>query len=128
MARAALAVTELVPNGRIARPAGVAGTTDGHSISGVEAEELFLEVTIATATTTVSVKAGDYPPALESVQGDEVFSLAVGSHILGPFTSGRVQKDTTRDGSGNVVDGQIWVDYGTPANVTIAALHLPRTA
>jgi hypothetical protein len=126
MARAKLTVTELVPNGSLAQPAGTTGTTDGHYIEGVEAAELVLHVTIATATTTVTVKAGDYPPALESLQGDLSLSLATGSHFIGPFTSGRFQKDST--GAGTDADGQIWLDYGTAANVTVRALHVPRTA
>lgn len=126
MARAKLTVTELVPNGSISQPAGTTGVTDGHYIEGVEAAELLLRVVVATATTTVTVTAGDYPPALESLQGDLSLSLATGSYLLGPFTSGRFQKDST--GAGTDADGQIWVDYGTAANVTITALHVPRTA
>lgn len=116
MARTALAVTELTPNSRVARPAGVVGIADGHLVTGYLPEELFLQVVIATAETDVTVAAGANPPALESAA--QVFTCAIGSHLLGPFTSGKVAQ----------ADGSIHIDYETPANVTVAAVHVPRTA
>jgi hypothetical protein len=125
MARTALAVTPLNPNTSTAQPAGVVGITDGHLIDtnlrtkindDTKPEHLLLRVTIATATTTVTIKAGDYPPALAAGLGDSVNSLAVGSHFIGPFESGRFLQS----------DGQVHIDYSTPANVTIAALRVPR--
>lgn len=123
MARTELAVTELAPNGAIDAPAGVAGTADGHFVSGehfngpgAQPEELVLEVTVATAATDVTVVGGAYPPSIAAGQGDAVFTLATGSHRLGPFESGRFTQ----------ADGTLHVDYETAANVTIAAVHVPR--
>ncbi|MDN5860908.1 MAG: hypothetical protein L0H84_20070 [Pseudonocardia sp.] len=116
MARTALTVTEQAPNGRVTRPAGVVGITDGHSVTGYQPEELYLQVVVATAETDVTVKAGANPPALEAA--DQVFACAIGDHLIGPFTSGKVAQ----------TDGSIHVDYETPANVTVAAVHVPRTA
>ena len=119
MARTALTITKLAPNNATAKPAGVAGAADGHFITGVESEELFILVTVATGTTVLTVKAGESPVAVESVQGDAALSLPVGTHLVGPLTSGRFQRN----------DGTIWLDYATPANFSaIAPIHLPRTA
>lgn len=125
MARTELVVTDLVPNSSIVRPTGVAGTVDGHYINtnvraaindDVKPEHLLLDITIANATTDVTLKAGDYPPALAAVAGDLTRSLAVGSHVVGPFESGRFLRR----------DGRVWLDYATPANVVVRAYRVPR--
>jgi hypothetical protein len=125
MARTALTVQALGPNAATAQPAGVVGQADGHYVDtnvrttindDVKLEHLLLHVTVATATTTVTVRAGDYPPALDADRGDLVASLPVGSHFIGPFTSSRFLKTS----------GQVHIDYGTPANVTVRALRVPR--
>jgi hypothetical protein len=116
MARTALAVTALTPNGRTSEPAGVVGIADGHLVTGVLPEELYLQVVVTLAATDVTIKAGANPPALESAA--QVHTCAIGSHYIGPFTSGKVGQ----------ADGSIHIDYQTPANVTIAAVHVPRTA
>lgn len=117
MARTALTVDELSPNNAADQPDGTSGNADGHSVDAVP-EELLLRVVIANAETDVTVLAGANPPALEAGQGDLVATLAVGSHLIGPFTSGRFSQ----------ADGTVHVDYETAANVTITALHMPRTA
>lgn len=117
MARTELSLSKLTTNARVDQPAGVAGNTDGHFVVDAVPEETVLRVVIATATTNVIVKAGVYPPALASGQGDLTFSCAIGSHLIGPFDSSRVLRG----------DGRMHVDYGTAANVTITALHAPRT-
>jgi hypothetical protein len=81
-------------------------------------EEVFLRVVTATATTNVTIKAGNYPPALSSGQGDLTFACTVGTAFLGPFTGARFLQS---DGTLNVVSG-------TPANTTITAFRMPRTA
>lgn len=125
MARTVLTVTPLSPNAATAQPAGVAGTVDGHYIdtnlrttinNDTKPEHLLLHVTIANATTDVTIKAGTYPPALDALQGDLVATLPIGSHFIGPFASGRFLKS----------NGQVHVDYATPANVTVRALRVPR--
>lgn len=114
MARTDLTATPLAANGAVAQPGGVAGAADGHRVHGVMPEELILHVTIANAATTVEVKAGAKPPALETRPISE--KLPVGTHLLGPFTSAHVVQ----------ADGSVHVDYETPANVTVAALAVPR--
>lgn len=116
MARTALIPTVTVANGKVARPAGTVGIADGHLVADVPAEQLLLQVVVATAETDVTIKAGAKPPALEAAA--QVHVCAIGAHLLGPFTSGQV----------NQADGSIHIDYETPANVTIAAIRVPRTA
>jgi hypothetical protein len=119
---ATYALSTLVPNGTLADPAGTvtgAGTnnvtTNG---AGVNVEEIFLRVVTATGTTNVTIKAGAYPPALSAGQGDLTFACTVGTCFLGPFTGARFLQ---ADGTLNVVSG-------TPANTTITAFRMPRTA
>jgi len=125
MARTALTATTLGPNAATAQPSGTTGTTDGHYVdtntrtninNDVKPEHMLLHVTVATATSTVTVKAGDYPPALAAGLGDLTASLAVGSHFIGPFESGRFLQS----------DGKIHIDYGTPANTTTRVYRIPR--
>lgn len=126
MARTALPATRLVPNSGQVNPAGASGFVDGHYVDlnartgvldQVELEECFLEFTVATATTNVTVKAGEYPPALANGLGDLVYSATVGSHKIGPLESGRFVRR----------NGQVWIDYQTPANVSgIRFTQVPR--
>jgi len=119
---ATYALSQLVPNGLLADPAGTLTGAGNNSVTtsgaGVRAGEVILRVVTATATTTVTVKAGTYPPALSSGQGDLVFSCPVGTSWLGPFTGARVEQS---DGTLNVVSA-------TPANTTITAFRVPRNA
>lgn len=117
---ATIAVVSLVPNTNIAQPAPAAmDATNIISTQDVPMEEIFLRVVVATAPTTVTVKGGDNPPALAAGQGDLVLTaLAVGTHFVGPLTSSRFIQS----------DGTLNVDSATPANTTITAIHMPRTA
>lgn len=119
---ATYALNALVANGTLADPSGTvtgAGsnpvTTSGN---GVMPEEVFLRVVTATATTNVTIKAGTYPPALSAGQGDLTFACTVGTAFLGPFTGARFLQS----------DGTLTVVSGTPANTTITAFRMPRTA
>lgn len=114
MARTDLPAVALTANGRIAQPAGTAGNTDGHRVTGVIPERLLLRVVVANATTVMTVKKGAKPPALEAV--DLPYSLAVGSHLIGPFTSAQVAQ----------ADGTMWLDYATAANFTVTPLAIPK--
>jgi len=114
MARTDLTVAQLVPNGVLAKPAGVVGTTDGHRVAGIKPEQLLLQVVVATAEIDLTIAAGVSPPALESQA--QVHVLAIGTHYVGPFTSAEVAQ----------ADGSVWINYETPANATIAALRVPR--
>jgi hypothetical protein len=117
---ATIAVTELVPNANIVQPTPSAMTaTNIISTQDTPLEEIVLQIVVATAPTTVTVKGGDNPPALAAGQGDLVLtSLAVGTHFVGPFTSARFIQS----------DGTLNVDSATSANTTLSALHMPRTA
>jgi hypothetical protein len=119
---ATYALNSLVPNGQLPLPAGVATGAGNNNVTtngaGVMPEEIFLLVVTATATTNVTIKAGAYPPALSSGQGDLVLSTVVGSAFLGPFTGARFLQ---ADGTLNIVSA-------TPANTTVTAFRVPRTA
>lgn len=116
---ATIALSSLVPNSNLAAPPQTASTaTNIVSTAGVPLEEILVKAVVTTATTVVTVKAGDSPPATAAGQGDAALSLAVGTHYVGPFTSARFLQS----------DGTLNVDVATPANVTLAAIRMPRTA
>lgn len=117
---ATIALSPLVPNSNIVQPTPAAmDATNIISTAAVQLEEVVLRVVIATAATTITIVAGDNPPALAAGQGDLVLTnLAVGTHLIGPFTSARFQQS----------DGVLNVNSGTSANSTLTALHMPRTA
>src|SRR5690242_5315737 len=116
MAYTDLAATALVANDKIAQPAGTAAVAGGHRITGVVPERLLLRVVIATATSTLTVAAGDKPPALEAKA--QAYSLGVGTHLIGPFSSAQVRQS----------DGTVLLDYGTAANTTVTPLAIPKVA
>ena len=116
---ATIAVTALSPNAGTAAPSQTAsGSTNIVSTASTPLEEIVIKAVVTTATTNVTVKAGDHPPALSAGQGDLVVAATVGTHYIGPFTSARFLQS----------DGTLNVDVATAANVTLAALRLPRTA
>lgn len=120
MARTAVTVTELVPNGSVADPATTAiDPTNGHVISGANLEELYLRINATFAgAKNYTIKAGANPPALEAGQGDLVIAINNAVKVVGPFSS---QRFAQKDGSLNV-------DVEAAATGTIAAVHVPRTA
>jgi hypothetical protein len=121
---ATVALSKFVPNSSLADPAGTtlaAGTnpvTPTASLPGSVVEEVVLRVVTATATTALTVKAGSYPPALSSGQGDLVVSCSVGTTWVGPLNSARFLQS----------DGTVSLTSATPANQTVTAFWLPRTA
>lgn len=116
---ATFALASFVPNGALAQPTPAATDATNIVLAGaVNLDEVMLRAVVATATTSITVKAGDNPPALAAGQGDLVVAAAVGTHLIGPFTSARFAQS----------DGTLNVNVATPANVTLTALHLPRTA
>jgi hypothetical protein len=121
MARTALTVTEMTPNGQIADPAGTAvDPTNGHIVNApVNLEELYFEINSTFAgAKTFTFKAGVYPPALASGQGDLVVTLNAAVGIVGPLTSARFMQ----------ADGSVWIDVAAAATGTIKVIHMPRTA
>ena len=126
MARTELLVTKRAGNGSVAQPVAQNGNVDGHFVDcrkrttindDVKPELLTLTVVVSTATTNVTVKAGNGPSSgIENVRGDLVLALPVGTHEIGPFSSGRHLRE----------DGRLWIDVQTPANVTFRPYVLPR--
>jgi hypothetical protein len=114
MAYTDLAATPVVANAALAQPTGTTGVAGGHRITGVIPERLLLRVVVANATTVLTVAAGENPPALESKA--QAYSLAVGTHFVGPFSSAQVRQ----------ADGTVKLDYATAANFTVTPLALPK--
>jgi hypothetical protein len=120
MARTAVAYSSLVGNSSLADPAGTtADPTNGHTIAASEPERTLLRIkNTDTGAHNVTIKAGTYPPALASVQGDLIVSCPASSTIwLGPFESGRfIQKD-----------GSLNVDLAAGTAGTVTAFLVPRS-
>lgn len=116
----ALAVTALIENDKVAAPSQVALTTDATyqaaPIARIAARGIILKIVVATAATTVTIQAGDSPPALAAGSGDLVFtSLATGTYYV-MLESGRFLQS----------DGTIQIKAATAANVTVAVLQIPK--
>lgn len=127
MARTAVPYSNLVANGELADPAGTAvtsGAGNGGQIPDVSPnrrqsvpELTILRISNASGSTgTATVKAGSYPPALASGQGDLTSSNILTATVrwMGPFESGRFLQ----------ADGSIIVE--TTQNMTITAFKVPR--
>ena len=120
MATTPVPYTNLVANDDIANPAGTA-VTAGAGNGGLVADA-HPEVTIIRAANasggagTVTVKAGDYPPAIAAGQGDLTSASIAngGSAFLGPFESGRFLRN----------DGSMIIE--TSVAMTLTAFRVPR--
>lgn len=133
MARVNVPLTSQVPNGSVVTtPSG--GTpgdaTDGHvvAVSGLwpapTLEEITLRVTNGATDAEITVLAGSNPPALEAGLGDLVATVAANTtRDFGPFSSGRFLQDATDDDAAG-----LWVDIDDATNVTVMAVHTPRSA
>lgn len=117
MARTTATVTSFsTSSADVADPAGTAlvPATDG-VVSGYPLEEIVLRVSTGEDATTVTVIAGDSPPALSAGQGDEVVAMTSASAVfIGPFESARFAQS----------NGNLHVDVSTTA--TVSAFHMPR--
>lgn len=125
------AVTPLagVPNGSaLEAPTTIDATlvTNGVTINAAKPELLVLRVNnTAVAAKNVTIKAGDYPLAIASGQGDLVISVgASATRWLGPFESGRFLKRT--DDGGTVKTGSLFVDFETGTTGSMQAFSVPR--
>jgi hypothetical protein len=82
MARATVAVTDLVRNSSVASPAGTAIDATNHhalTVGTTPCQRLIIRVTNTTASTkAATIKAGDNPPADAAGQGDLSVSLTAG--------------------------------------------------
>ncbi|AUI56789.1 hypothetical protein [Amycolatopsis sp. BJA-103] len=122
MARTAVTYSNLVGNGSLADPAGTAlnpGAGNGHTIANADAERTLLRVTNTHSSAhNVTLKAGTYPPAIASGQGDVVVAVPANTGVawIGPFESGRFLQN----------DGSVLVDVETAHAGTITAFRLPK--
>lgn len=115
-----IVLNDLTPNGSIAAPTaqildtGTVAVTIETSVTS-DMDRIVLEVTNthATSTLTVTLKAGDDPPAFRQALGDVVsanLAAVNGRRIFGPFESGRFAQN----------DGKLQVTF-TPSAGTITA-------
>lgn len=119
MATTAVPYSNLLPNADIADPAGTAvssGAGNGGQIADAEPELTVLRAVNGTGGSgTITLLAGDYPPAIAAGQGSKAFTVAAGaSRWLGPFESGRFLQN---DGS---------VIFETSVAMTVTAFRVPR--
>lgn len=120
MARTAVPLTDLTTATSVADPAGTtADPTNGHTITGVRPEVLVLRVrnTSAGAVNAI-VKAGTFPLAESSGQGDLTVSVAAtsGSVFIGPLESARFLQN----------DGSISLDLGAGFTGNVTAFKVNR--
>jgi hypothetical protein len=121
MATTQLTYTNLPPNSGVVNPTGttlVAAPTNDMQLANAVPEQTVLRVLNNDDDTalTLTVKAGDSPPALAAGQGDLAVTVAFGTtHFIGPFESGRFIQS----------DGSMMITSSTTTG-TIAVLKVPR--
>lgn len=120
MATTAVPYSDFVANDDVANPAGTsvtAGAGNGGQVANAQPELTVIRAANASGGAgTVTVKAGDYPPALAAGLGDLTSaSIATGaSAFLGPFESGRFLQN----------DGSLIIE--TSVAMTLTAFRVPR--
>lgn len=120
MARTAVSYSAWVANSNLADPAGTSlDITNDHVINAAKPELTVLRVTNTHGSShVVTIKAGDYPPALAAGQGDLTVTVAAttGVQWIGPFESGRFLQS----------NGTMEIDIEAAHTGTITAFLLPR--
>lgn len=94
--------------------------TNGVTIANARPERLLIRVANTEGSTnTVTVKAGDNPPALRAGQGDLVVTVAAtsGVQFIGPLESDKYLQ----------ADGSLEIDLETGMTGSIDALYWPRS-
>jgi hypothetical protein len=132
MARTAIAPRALVANGSLdsaTGPTTIDATlvSNGAIVNRVEPERTVIRVTNTEGSTnTVTIKAGDKPPAEAAGQGDLVVTVAAtsGARYIGPIESGRFLRRL--DDAGVNQGGSIYLDFESGMTGTIDVLLLPR--
>lgn len=127
MPRSAIVPRALVPNGNLngaTGPTTIDATlvTNGVVVDAAKPELMLLRVANTEGSTnTVTIKAGDSPPAIAAGQGDLVVTVAAttGIQYIGPFESGRFLQ-------GGADSGDIHIDFETGMTGTIDILTFPR--
>jgi hypothetical protein len=125
MPRTAIVPRALVKNSNLIGTTGATTidatlVTNGVTIANVKPERLLIRVTNTEGSTnTVTVKAGDNPPALAAGQGDLVVTVAAttGVQFIGPLESNKYLQD----------DGSLSIDLETGMTGSIDALYWPRS-
>lgn len=121
---ASFTITDLTENGNIARPAAQSVDTDGAVPinAGGKMDRLIMEVVNnAAANVTVTINAGDNPPAQRAGIGSiaQAGIAQNASRIFGPFESARFVQD----------DGSLSVSFlaasSTP-NCSVRVYRLPK--
>jgi hypothetical protein len=120
MARTAVPYSTLVGNSNLTDPAGTAlDATNDHVISAAVPERTVLRVTNTNGSDRViTIKAGDYPPAMAAGQGDLTVTVAAttGVQWIGPFESGRFLQS----------DGTMEIDVAASHTGTVTAFLVPK--
>lgn len=120
MARTAVPITSLSLNtaGTIATVA--ADPTNGHTVGagGKTANMVVCIYNSGAATGTVTVAAGDYPPAFRSLLGSVQFTVASSVTRYIALESARFNQD----------DGSLSIDLNAGFTGTLAAFRLPNDA
>lgn len=124
MARTAVVPRALVPNGNLnsaTGPTTIDSTlvTNGVVVENAKPELMLIRVTNTEGSTnTVTIKAGDSPPAIAAGQGDLVTTVAAttGAQYIGPIESGRFLQ----------TGGDIHIDFETGMTGLIDILTFPR--
>lgn len=94
--------------------------TNGVTIANAKPERLLIRVANTEASTnTVTVKAGDSPPALRAGQGDLVVTVAAtsGVQFIGPLESDKYLQ----------ADGSLEIDLETGMTGSLDAVYWPRS-
>lgn len=124
---ASITVTALTANAAASFPSAQTIDTDGTvpMDPGGKTDRLILLVeNAAAAALTVTIKAGDNPPAIMAGQGDLAVSVAASGggtakRVIGPFESSRFVQD---DGTVNVA----FLAASSTPNCTVRAYRLPK--
>lgn len=126
MARTALTPVTLTANVATADPAGTSlDATNSHVVTPVSAlDEYVIRVSHTTGSSkTLTIKAGDNPPADAAGQGDLATAFADGSGTpvvkwIGPLSSARFIQN----------DGTLNIDVAASMTGTITVFKIPRNA
>jgi hypothetical protein len=120
MARTAVAYSTLIGNSNLTDPAGTAlDATNDHVINAAVPERTVLRVTNTSGSDRIlTIKAGDYPPALAAGQGDLTVTIAAttGVQWIGPLESGRFLQ----------ADGTLEIDVVASHTGTVTAFLVPK--
>ncbi len=125
MPRTAVVPRALVPNGNLIGSTGATTidatlVTNGVVVENAKPELMLIRVTNTEGSTnTVTVNAGDNPPALAAGGGNLVVTVAAttGVQYIGPFESGRFLQS----------DGTIEIDFESGMTGAIDVLLIPRS-